>query len=169
MEQTEEARQKAEAEARRKKEDEAKRIEEARQKQEAEERRKVEEERKQWIQEARRKAEKEFAKAGKTYQSNGINQVIFERAKNIVVDQLEVESDRVNLNASLAEDLGCDVLDMEELIMAIEEEFYIESLEHDFIKHRPLFSSAMEDEFVYSYVTFEDLVQLVQDKTFGYC
>ena len=53
--------------------------------------------------------------------------------------------------------------------MAIEDEFDIESLEHDFVKHRPLFSSAQEDEFVYSYVTVEDIVQLVQEKTFGYC
>lgn len=167
--QAEEARLKAEIEARRKKEEEVKQAEEARREKEAEERIKAEKERKQWIQEQRQKKEREFTNTGKTYQSNGINQELFEIIKGITVDQLEVDAKLVTLEASFAEDLYTDSLDMEELIMAVEEEFNIESLEHDFIKYRPLFSSAQEDEFVYSYVTVEDLVRLVQEKTFGYC
>ena len=97
-----------------------------------------------------------------------MNQEIFEKVKGIVVDQLEVEADRVTPEASFANDLCTDFLDMEELIMTLEEEFDMKSLENDFIKCRPLFSSAMEDEPVHSWVTVEDLVRLVQKKTFEY-
>ena len=165
--QAEEARIQAEAEAKRKAEEEARKIEQVRREKEAEERRKAEEEKKQWIREQRHQKEKEFAKTGKTYQSNGINQEIFDKIKSITVDQLEVEADRVTPEASFAWDLGADSLDMMELIMAVEEEFDIESLEHDFLNHRPLFSSAME-EALDPGVTVEDLMRLVQEKTFEY-
>ena len=55
-----------------------------------------------------------------------MNQEIFEKVKNIVVDQLEVEPDRVTPEASFANDLGADSLDTVELVMALEEEFDIE-------------------------------------------
>lgn len=55
-----------------------------------------------------------------------MNQAIFEKVKKIVVDQLEVEADRVTADASFANDLGADSLDTVELVMALEEEFDIE-------------------------------------------
>ena len=55
-----------------------------------------------------------------------MNQEIFEKVKNIVVDQLEVEADRVTPEASFANDLGADSLDTVELVMALEEEFECE-------------------------------------------
>lgn len=55
-----------------------------------------------------------------------MNQEIFDRVKNIVVEQLEVEADRVTEEASFANDLGADSLDTVELVMALEEEFDIE-------------------------------------------
>ena len=55
-----------------------------------------------------------------------MNQEIFETVKGIVVDQLEVEADRVTSEASFANDLGADSLDTVELVMALEEEFDIE-------------------------------------------
>ena len=55
-----------------------------------------------------------------------MNQEIFEKVKGIVVDQLEVEADRVTPEASFANDLGADSLDTVELVMALEEEFDIE-------------------------------------------
>jgi acyl carrier protein len=48
---------------------------------------------------------------------------VFERVKNIIVDQLGVDPDRVVLEASFREDLEADSLDLVELIMAFEEEF----------------------------------------------
>jgi acyl carrier protein len=55
-----------------------------------------------------------------------MNQEIFERVKKIVIEQLEVEADRVTADASFANDLGADSLDTVELVMALEEEFEIE-------------------------------------------
>ena len=55
-----------------------------------------------------------------------MNQEIFEKVKKIVVEQLEVEGDRVTAEASFANDLGADSLDTVELVMALEEEFDIE-------------------------------------------
>lgn len=46
-----------------------------------------------------------------------------ERVKNIVVDLLGVEADRVVATARFREDLEADSLDLVELIMAFEEEF----------------------------------------------
>ena len=47
----------------------------------------------------------------------------FERVKDIVVELLGVEADRVTPEARFREDLEADSLDLVELIMAIEEEF----------------------------------------------
>ncbi|MGL5795844.1 MAG: acyl carrier protein [Waterburya sp.] len=55
-----------------------------------------------------------------------MNQEIFGKVKNIGVEQLEVEADRVTPEASFANDLGADSLDTVELVMALEEEFDIE-------------------------------------------
>ncbi len=46
-----------------------------------------------------------------------------ERVRNIVVDLLGVDADRVTSAASFREDLEADSLDLVELIMAFEEEF----------------------------------------------
>ena len=48
------------------------------------------------------------------------------KIKEIVVEQLEVELDRVKITSNLREDLGCDDLDFVELIMVLEEKFDIE-------------------------------------------
>lgn len=51
---------------------------------------------------------------------------IFKKVQAIVVEQLEVEADKVTPEASFANDLGADSLDTVELVMALEEEFDIE-------------------------------------------
>lgn len=51
---------------------------------------------------------------------------VFERVKKIVVDNLDVEDDKVSEAASFIDDLGADSLDLVELVMAFEEEFNIE-------------------------------------------
>ena len=47
----------------------------------------------------------------------------FDRVKQIIVEQLGVEADKVTMDASFREDLEADSLDLVELIMAFEEEF----------------------------------------------
>lgn len=56
---------------------------------------------------------------------------VFEKVKEIIVEQLEVEEDIVTSDASFADDLEADSLDIVELMMAIEEEFNIEISDDD--------------------------------------
>jgi acyl carrier protein len=49
-----------------------------------------------------------------------------ERIRAIIAEQLEVQEDEVVPEASFADDLGADSLDLVELVMAMEEEFGIE-------------------------------------------
>jgi acyl carrier protein len=51
---------------------------------------------------------------------------MFDKVKEIVVEQLGVEEDAVTMSASFEDDLGADSLDIVELIMAFEEAFDIE-------------------------------------------
>ena len=52
--------------------------------------------------------------------------MIFEKIKAILCDQLDVEEDKVTLDADVLEDLGADSLDVVDLIMTLEEEFEVE-------------------------------------------
>ena len=52
--------------------------------------------------------------------------MILEKVKEIIVDQLDVEEDKIELESSFQNDLGADSLDVVELVMALEEEFDIE-------------------------------------------
>lgn len=56
---------------------------------------------------------------------------VTEKVKSIIVDQLGVEEDSVNAEASFIDDLGADSLDTVELVMALEEEFNIEISDED--------------------------------------
>ena len=51
---------------------------------------------------------------------------IAERVKKIVVEQLDVDAEKVDIKASFIDDLGADSLDTVELVMAFEEEFGVE-------------------------------------------
>ena len=51
---------------------------------------------------------------------------LFDRIKNIVIEQLGVEEKEISPEASFVDDLGADSLDLVELIMALEEEFSTE-------------------------------------------
>ena len=53
------------------------------------------------------------------------------RVKEIIVNELGVEAEKVTEEASFVEDLGADSLDTVELVMAFEEEFGIEIPDED--------------------------------------
>ncbi|MGC8783290.1 MAG: acyl carrier protein [Armatimonadota bacterium] len=55
----------------------------------------------------------------------------FDRIKKVIVEKLDVDEGEVTPEASFAEDLGADSLDVVELIMALEEEFNIEIPDED--------------------------------------
>ena len=48
---------------------------------------------------------------------------VYGKVKDIIVDQLGVDAEKVTIDASFREDLEADSLDLVELIMAFEEEF----------------------------------------------
>ena len=52
--------------------------------------------------------------------------MVFDKGKKIIVDQLDVEEDKVTEAASITDDLGADSLDVVDLVMSFEEEFDIE-------------------------------------------
>lgn len=56
---------------------------------------------------------------------------IFIKVREIVAEQLDVDLNKVTLDANFAIDLGADSLDTVELVMAIEEEFDIEIPDQD--------------------------------------
>ena len=51
---------------------------------------------------------------------------VLERVSTLIVDKLGVDSDSIKPEATFAEDLKADSLDLVELIMAMEEEFSVD-------------------------------------------
>ena len=70
------------------------------------------------------------------------------RVTKAISTTLEIEIDKVHLNSRLSEDLGIDFLDIVELIMALEEEFNIESSDLD----------------MRTFTTVGDIVQYISDR-----
>jgi acyl carrier protein len=56
---------------------------------------------------------------------------LFERVKQIIVEQLGVDEEQVTLDASFVDNLGADSLDIVELVMTLEEEFDLEIPDED--------------------------------------
>ncbi|HEX9108453.1 MAG TPA: acyl carrier protein [Longimicrobiales bacterium] len=56
---------------------------------------------------------------------------VAEKVKEIIVNELGVEPEKVTPQASFVDDLGADSLDTVELVMAFEEEFGIEIPDED--------------------------------------
>ncbi len=55
-----------------------------------------------------------------------MNDEVYKKLKEIIVEQLGVKDGEINLEAHFADDLGADSLDIVEMIMAVEEEFNIQ-------------------------------------------
>lgn len=73
--------------------------------------------------------------------------MVFEKLRDIVVDQLDVDDDKVTMGASISEDLGADSLDIVDLVMSLEEEFDME----------------IPDEAVENIKTIGDIVKYIED------
>lgn len=59
--------------------------------------------------------------------------MVFEKIRNIICDQLNVEEEKVTLETSF-EDLGVDSLDLFQIVIEIEEEFNIQIEDAEAIK-----------------------------------
>ena len=77
---------------------------------------------------------------------------IYERLKNIVVEQLGVEDEEVVPSASFVDDLGADSLDLVELIMSLEEEF-----------SNPSQKVEIPDEDAEKIITVQDAIDYLKD------
>ena len=73
---------------------------------------------------------------------------VFETVKSIIVDQLDVEEDKVTMDADIQNDLGADSLDIVDLVMSFEEEYDIE----------------IPDDQVENIKTVGDIVKYIEDK-----
>ncbi len=74
--------------------------------------------------------------------------MVFEKVRSIIVDQLDVEEDKVTMDAVIQDDLGADSLDIVDLVMSFEEEFDIE----------------IPDDQVENIKTVGDIVKYIEDK-----
>ena len=77
----------------------------------------------------------------------GENKMTFEKVKEIIVDTLSCDEEKVALEASLTEDLGADSLDAVELNMALEEAFEI----------------SIPDEELANFKTVQDIVTYIEN------
>ncbi|MBO5265947.1 MAG: acyl carrier protein [Ruminiclostridium sp.] len=75
--------------------------------------------------------------------------MIFEKVKSIIVDQLDVDEDKVTMNANIQDDLGADSLDIVDLVMSFEDEFDME----------------IPDDQVENIKTVGDVVKYVEENT----
>ena len=69
-------------------------------------------------------------------QHTGGKMAVHQKIKDIIVDQLGVDAEKVRSEASFIDDLGADSLDIVELVMAMEEEFNLEIPDEDAEKLR---------------------------------
>lgn len=75
--------------------------------------------------------------------------MVFEKVVSIIADQLDVEEEKVTMEAAIADDLGADSLDVVDLVMSLEEEFNIE----------------IPDEEVENIKTVGAIVKFIEEKT----
>lgn len=73
--------------------------------------------------------------------------MVFDKVKDIIVEQLDVDGDKVINGANIQDDLGADSLDIVDLVMSLEEEFDIE----------------IPDEAVENIKTVGDIVKYIED------
>ena len=52
--------------------------------------------------------------------------MVFERIREIICDQLDLEEDKVTMDSDIMEDFEADSLDAVDLVMSIEDEFGLE-------------------------------------------
>jgi acyl carrier protein len=75
--------------------------------------------------------------------------MIFERVREIICDQLDVDEDLVTMDSDILEDLEADSLDLVDLSMTLEDEFGIE----------------VPDDQVEDFHTVGDIVRYIEENT----
>lgn len=75
--------------------------------------------------------------------------MIFDKIKEIIIEQLDADEDAVTMTANIQEDLGADSLDIVDLITTIEDEFDL----------------SIPDEAVDDIKTIGDIVNYIEKNT----
>ena len=75
--------------------------------------------------------------------------MVFDKIREIIMEQLQVDESMITMNTNLMKDLEADSLDAVEIIMAIEEEYGIE----------------IPDEDAEKFQKVSDLVDFVEEKS----
>lgn len=73
--------------------------------------------------------------------------MIFERIRQILVDQLDLDEDKITLEADIVDDLEADSLDVVDLVMTIEDEY----------------GFAVPDDQIENFRTVGDIVKYIED------
>lgn len=73
--------------------------------------------------------------------------MVFDKVKEIIAEQLDVDADTVTVTSNIQDDLGADSLDVVDLVMSLEEEFDME----------------IPDEAVANIKTVGDIVKYIED------
>lgn len=60
--------------------------------------------------------------------------MVFEKVREIICDQLDVEKEEVSMESNIIDDFGADSLDVVDLIMSLEDEFDKEIPDEDIEK-----------------------------------
>ena len=73
--------------------------------------------------------------------------MIFEKVKQILMDQLGIDGDQITETTDIVEDLGADSLDVVEMVMTLEEEYEL----------------VINDETIQEFKTVGDVVAFIED------
>ncbi|MBC5581301.1 acyl carrier protein [Anaerofilum sp. BX8] len=75
--------------------------------------------------------------------------MVFEKVREILCDQLDLEEDKVTMDSDIVEDFEADSLDVVDLVMSLEDEFSIE----------------IPDEEIENIKTVGDVVRYIEENT----
>ena len=75
--------------------------------------------------------------------------MVFERIRQILCDQLDLEEDRITIESDIVEDLEADSLDVVDLVMTLEDEYGME----------------VPDDQIEGFRTVGDIVRFIEENT----
>jgi len=62
--------------------------------------------------------------------------MVFDKMKDVLAEQFDVEPDKITRETDLMNDLGADSLDLVELIMTLEEEYGVSATDESIYEHK---------------------------------
>ncbi|MBQ2805785.1 MAG: acyl carrier protein [Clostridia bacterium] len=74
--------------------------------------------------------------------------MMFEKLKNLFVEELQIDADEITMDAELIKDLGINSIELADLVMLCEEKFDIE----------------IDDEDIHKFVTVGDVVNYLENR-----